>query len=170
MCFFGVITVHGRTYVLGQGSAICYSVNASCHAFLKIVVYNGISEGAKGEVAVAFMIAQRAFIKTYLITMVEQHRGYGYQMLEEMRQEFKSFGYSPPQSEIYRALHELVQEGVFYRTKQLKGNDPRVDFQEIVLYHFTEDGHEKAKLYKKQVKADLDRCLGMLNKAVKDNY
>ncbi len=147
----------------------------TCYAIWKIVVYNGfelVNEGkeAKGETSVAFMIAQRAFIKTYLITMVEQHRGYGYQMLEEMRQEFKSFGYNPPQSEIYRALHELVQEGVFYRTKQLKGNDPRVDFQEIVLYHFTDDGPEKAKLYKKQVKTDLDRCLGMLNKAVKDNY
>ncbi|KOP67753.1 helix-turn-helix transcriptional regulator [Paenibacillus solani] len=118
----------------------------------------------------AFMIAQRAFIKVYLITKVEQQRGYGYQMLEELRQEFKSYGYSPPQSEIYRALHELVQEGVLYRTKQLKGNDPRVDFQEIVLYHFTDEGAEKAKLYKKQVKTDLDRCLGILHKAVNDNF
>lgn len=132
-----------------------------------------VNEGNRNEseeVCMAFMIAQRAFIKAYLITMVEQHRGYGYQMLEELRQEFKSHGYSPPQSEIYRALHELVQEGIFYRTKQLKGNDPRVDFQEIVLYHFTDDGAEKAKLYKKQIKADLDRCLGILNKAVSDNY
>ncbi|AJS59057.1 helix-turn-helix transcriptional regulator [Paenibacillus sp. IHBB 10380] len=118
----------------------------------------------------AFMIAQRAFIKVYLITMVEQQRGYGYQMLEELRAEFSSFGYAPPQSEIYRALHELVQEGVFYRTKQLKGNDPRVDFQEIVLYHFTDSGKEKADLYKKQIKTDLDRCLGILNKAASDNY
>lgn len=47
------------------------------------------------EAGMAFMIAQRAFIKAYLITMVEQHRGYGYQMLEELRQEFKSYGYSP---------------------------------------------------------------------------
>ncbi|MHA0856088.1 helix-turn-helix transcriptional regulator [Paenibacillus sp. CMAA1364] len=118
----------------------------------------------------AFMIAQRAFIKVYLITMVEQKRGYGYQMLEELRKDFKDFGYSPPQSEIYRALHELVQEGVLYRKKQLKGTDPKVDFQEIVLYHFTNEGKEKAELYKKQIKTDLDRCLGMLNKAVNDNY
>ncbi|ADM69852.1 helix-turn-helix transcriptional regulator [Paenibacillus sp. SEL3] len=118
----------------------------------------------------AFMISQRAFIKIYLITMVERHRGYGYQMLESMKDEFSGFGYVPPQSEVYRALHELVQEGVFYRTKRLKGTDPRVDFQEIVLYHFTDDGEEKARLYKKQVKADLDRCLGMLHKAEQDNY
>ncbi|MEW4369460.1 helix-turn-helix transcriptional regulator [Paenibacillus kandeliae] len=118
----------------------------------------------------AFMIAQRAFIKLYLITMVEEHRGYGYEMLESMKERFKDFGYSPPQSEIYRALHELVHDGIFYRTKQLKGNDPKVDFQEIVIYHFTDDGPEKAKLYKKQVKTDLDRCIGMLNRAEADNY
>lgn len=73
----------------------------------------------------AFMIAQRAFIKVYLITMVEQHKGYGYQMLEDLRRDFKAHGYSPPQSEIYRALHELVQQGILYRTKQLKETTPR---------------------------------------------
>lgn len=124
----------------------------------------------KGEEEMAFMIAQRAFIKLYLISMVEEHHGYGYEMLEEMKARFESFGYSPPQSEIYRALHELVHDGVLYRTKQLKGNDPKVDFQEIVIYHFTDDGHEKANLYKKQVKVDLDRCIGMLTKAATDNY
>lgn len=117
-----------------------------------------------------FMIAQRAFIKVYLLTLVEKNRGYGYQMLEDMKHEFKEFGYTPPQSEVYRALHEMVQEGILYRTKRLRGNDPTVDFQEIVLYHFTDSGKEKAALYKKQVKADLDRCLGMLHKAVNDNY
>lgn len=117
-----------------------------------------------------FMIAQRAYIKLYLITMVEQHRGYGYEMLEIMKKEFENFGYVPPQSEVYRALHELVQQGILYRTKKLKGDDPKVDFQEIVLYHFTPGGADKAELYKKQVKADLDRCLGMLYKAVSDNY
>ncbi len=129
-----------------------------------------MKEIGKGNLSMAFMIAQRAFIKVYLITMVEQQRGYGYQMLEELRKQFSNYGYSPPQSEIYRALHELVQEGVLYRTKQLKGNDPRVDFQEIVLYHFTDEGEAKAELYKKQIKTDLDRCLGILNKAANDNY
>ncbi|USB31968.1 helix-turn-helix transcriptional regulator [Paenibacillus sp. YPG26] len=118
----------------------------------------------------AFMIAQRAFLKLYLIKMVEERRGYGYQMLEDLKSEFKPHGYLPPQSEIYRALHELVQEGVLYRTKKLKGNDPSVDFQEIVLYHFTNDGKEKAELYRKQVKTDLDRCLGILHKADQDNF
>lgn len=118
----------------------------------------------------AFMIAQRAYLKLFLIGMVEKRKGYGYEMLEELKEQFRPFGYVPPQSEIYRALHELVQEGILYRTKQLKGNDPTIDFQEIVLYHFTEDGVATADLYKKQVKIDLDRCLGMLNKAVHDHY
>ncbi|MFB5678779.1 helix-turn-helix transcriptional regulator [Paenibacillus terreus] len=118
----------------------------------------------------AFMIAQRAFIKLYLLTLVEKHWGYGYQMLEDMKFQFKEFGYIPPQSEVYRALHELVQEGILYRTKKLKKGDPRVDFQEIVMYNFTDEGREKAALYKKQVKADLDRCIGMLRKAEKDNF
>lgn len=118
----------------------------------------------------AFMIAQRAFLKLYLLKLVEEHRGYGYQMLEELKTEFKIHGYIPPQSEIYRALHELVQEGVLYRTKKLKGGDPNVDFQEIVLYHFTDQGMERAELYRKQVKTDLDRCLGILNKGLQDNF
>ncbi|ANS74126.1 Replication termination protein [Paenibacillus yonginensis] len=118
----------------------------------------------------AFMIAQRAFLKLYLLKLVEEHRGYGYQMLEELKTEFAPQGYVPPQSEIYRALHELVQEGILYRTKKLKGGDPGVDFQEIVLYHFTDVGMEKAQLYRKQVKTDLDRCLGILNKAARDHF
>ncbi|KAF4325658.1 hypothetical protein G195_000687 [Phytophthora kernoviae 00238/432] len=49
-----------------------------------------------------------------LTWLISRHRGYGYEMLEAMKQEFKAYGYVPPQSEIYRALHELVQQGVFY--------------------------------------------------------
>ena len=116
------------------------------------------------------MIAQTAYLKLFLIGMVEKRKGYGYEMLEELKEQFRPFDYVPPQSEIYRALHELVQDGILYRTKRLKGNDPTIDFQEIVLYHFTEDGMAKGDLYKKQVKIDLDRCLGMLNKAVHDHY
>ncbi|MGG4106709.1 helix-turn-helix transcriptional regulator [Paenibacillus lautus] len=118
----------------------------------------------------AFMIAQRAFIKVHLITMIEKHQGYGYRMLESMKEDFADLGYVPPVSEIYRALHDLVQEGVLYRTKQLKGNDPTTDFQEIIIYQFTDAGYEKAELYKKQVKIDLDRCIAILKKAVRDNY
>ncbi|SFJ64774.1 replication termination protein [Paenibacillus sp. UNC496MF] len=115
----------------------------------------------------AFMIAQRAFLKLYMITLVEKHRGYGYQMLEELKQDFKSLGYEPPQSEIYRSLHDLVEDGILYRSRHQKLG---VEYQEVIMYHFTEDGHDKAQLYKKQVKEDLDRCQALLQKAVQDNY
>ncbi|WP_308639887.1 helix-turn-helix transcriptional regulator [Paenibacillus silvisoli] len=114
-----------------------------------------------------FMIAQRAFIKLYMITLVEKHRGYGYQMLEELKQDFKALGYEPPQSEIYRSLHDLVEDGILYRTRHRKLD---VDYQEVIMYHFTDDGMEKARLYKKLVKEDLDRCQALLHKAVKDNF
>lgn len=117
-----------------------------------------------------FMIAQRAFIKVHLITLIEKRQGYGYRMLERMKEDFAELGYVPPMSEIYRALHDLVQEGMLFRTKHLKGNDPTTDFQEIIIYQFTDGGYEKAALYKKQVKVDLDRCIALLQKAVRDNY
>lgn len=117
-----------------------------------------------------FMIVQWVFIKLYFIIMVEQYRGYGYEMLEVMKQEFKDYGYVLFQSEVYWVLYELVQQGVFYWMKKLKGSDFKVDFQEIVLYYFMDDGVEKVELYKKQVKVDLDCCLGMLYKVEEDNY
>lgn len=116
-----------------------------------------------------YLVKQRAFIKLYLLTMIEQKRDYAFNYLDEMRAEFSKFGYQPTHSEIYKALHELTLDGVVYRSKQIKG-DPRKDFQEIVLYRFTEEGYEKAKLYKKQMKAELDRCVELLQKAIKDNY
>ena len=116
-----------------------------------------------------YLVKQRAFVKLYLLTMIEQKRDYAFQYLDEMRAAFQMFGYQPTHSEVYKALHELTLDGVLYRTKQIKG-DPRKDFQEIVLYRYTEEGYEKAKLYKKQMKVELDRCVGLLQKALRDNY
>ena len=100
----------------------------------------------------AFMIAQRAFIKVYLITMVEQQPRIWISDAGRTAARIQEPWVLTAAKRNLRALHELVQEGVLYRTKQLKGNDPRVDFQEIVLYHFTDDGAEKAKLYKNRLK------------------
>jgi len=116
-----------------------------------------------------YLVKQRAFIKLYLLTMIERKKDYAFNYLDEMKTELHKFGYQPTHSEIYKALHELTLDGVLYRTKKIKG-DPRKDFQEIVLYRFTEEGYEKAKLYKKQMKAELDRCVGLLQKAIRDNY
>jgi DNA-binding PadR family transcriptional regulator len=116
-----------------------------------------------------YLLKQRAFLKLYLLTLIEQKREYGMQYMDHMHQEFSAYGYKPTHSEIYKSLHELAQEGILYRNKKIKG-DPKTDFQEVVYYQFTEDGHHKAKLYKKQLKVELDRCVGLLQKAIKDNY
>jgi len=109
----------------------------------------------------AFLIAQRAYLKLYIITLVEKHRGYGYQMLEELKDEFKHLGYEPPQSEIYRALHDLVEDGILYRSRHKKEG---AEYQEVIIYRFTEEGPEKARLYKKQVHFDLERSRALIEK------
>ncbi|MFM9280855.1 helix-turn-helix transcriptional regulator [Paenibacillus jiagnxiensis] len=116
----------------------------------------------------AVMVAQRAIIKLYLLTFLEKNRGYGYQMFDELKSHIKESGLNPPDSEVYRILHGLVDDGVLYRTKQESG---RVEFpQEIYIYDFTADGREKAALFKKQVKPEIERCIGVLRKAEKDNF
>ncbi|WP_042347612.1 helix-turn-helix transcriptional regulator [Bacillus massiliigorillae] len=116
-----------------------------------------------------FLLKQRAFLKLYLLDLIERQKGYGFQMLDDLRKEFKPYGYSPTHSELYKSLHELYKEGIVTREKKIKG-EPGVDFQEIVIYHLTDKGKKEAILYKKQLKVELDRCVALLNKAVKDHY
>lgn len=116
-----------------------------------------------------FLLKQRAFLKLYLFNKIEQHKGYGSQMLEDLRKEFKQYGYSPTHSEMYKTLHELYNEGLVRREKKIKGQQG-VDFQEIVIYHLTDKGKEESILYKKQMKVELDRCVSLLNKAIHDHY
>jgi DNA-binding PadR family transcriptional regulator len=112
-----------------------------------------------------FLIKQRAFLKIYLIYMAEKERLYGLKYLETIREEFKNFGYKPNHSEIYKSLHELLQDGVLKRIKRVKeGINP----QEVVYYVIADQ--EKANLYKKQLKVELDRCYNMLGKAIADIY
>ncbi|QHW29627.1 Replication termination protein [Paenibacillus rhizovicinus] len=113
-----------------------------------------------------FLIAQRAYLKLYMITLVEKHRGYGYQMLEELKRDFKELGYEPPQSEIYRSLHDLVEDGILYRARHRKDD---AEYQEVIMYYFTDHGMEKASLYRKQVIEDLERSQALIHKAIKDN-
>lgn len=116
-----------------------------------------------------FLLKQRAFLKLYLLDLIERQKGYGFQMLDDLRKEFKAYGYSPTHSELYKSLHELYKEGIVTREKKIKG-EPGVDFQEIVIYHLTDKGKKEAILYKKQMKTELDRCSALLNKAIKDHY
>lgn len=112
-----------------------------------------------------FMLRQRAFLKLYMITLVEREKWYGLEILDYLRKEFEQFGYRPYHSEIYKSLHELMDDGILARYKRVKEG---ADLQEVVYYKFQD--YEKAKLYKKQLKAELERCIGLLQKAVRDNY
>lgn len=119
----------------------------------------------------AFLMGQRAFIKLYILTIISTRQSYGLEMMEQLKQKLKLEGYTPPSSELYRGLDELVKEGIIYGVRRTKGGpDSKTDFQEIVLYRFTEDGEEKAEAYKMKLKSDLSRSLGILQLAIKDNY
>ena len=112
-----------------------------------------------------FLIKQRAFLKLYIITNIENGRWYGLQLLDEMKKEFKPYGFEPQHSEVYRALHDLLEEGVLTRGKIKKDGSK---YQEVAVYSIKDK--EKAKTYKKMVKVDLDRCSHILRKALEDNY
>lgn len=112
-----------------------------------------------------FLIKQRAFLKLYIITNIENERWYGLQLLDEMKREFKPYGFEPQHSEIYRALHDLLEDGILTRGKIKKDGSK---YQEVAVYSIKDK--EKAKTYKKMVKSDLDRCSHLLRKALEDNY
>ena len=116
-----------------------------------------------------FLIKQRGVLKLYIMSYIINGKSYGLQMLEDLRDEFKDHGYYPTHSEIYKTLHELTREGSVKRERRIKGN-PQTDFQEIILYHLTEQGKEDYILYKKQIKKELDRCIGLLQKTIEDHY
>ncbi|SES32636.1 helix-turn-helix transcriptional regulator [Salipaludibacillus aurantiacus] len=112
-----------------------------------------------------FLLRQRAFLKLYLITLTEQERLYGLRILDLLRNDFKIYGYKPNHSEIYKSLHELMDDGILERYKKPKEG---MKLQEVVYYRFKD--YEEAQRYKKQLKVELDRCVGLLQKAIKDNY
>lgn len=112
-----------------------------------------------------FLLKQRAFLKLYLITMTEQGKLYGLRFLENLREEFKPYSYRPTHTEIYKALHDLIEDGVLKREKRVKEG---MKYQEVVYYVFQD--RSKAELYKKQLKVELERNAKILKKALKDNY
>ncbi|WP_144562817.1 hypothetical protein [Neobacillus bataviensis] len=60
---------------------------------------------------------------------------------------------------------ELLDDGIIKRSRIIKEGSRR---QELKVYENA--NKDEAKRYKKQVKEDLDRSIGLLNKAVRDNY
>lgn len=112
-----------------------------------------------------FLIKQRAFLKLYLLTSIEKSGWYGMQLLDELKQEFKPYGYKPQHSEIYRALHELMEAGILTRKKVIEEG---AKYKEVAVYSIADK--DQANAYKKLVKADLDRCSQLLKKALQDNF
>lgn len=112
-----------------------------------------------------FLIKQRAFLKLFMIHLVEQNKFYGLQASDDIKSAFKQFGYEPQHSEIYRSLHELEEEGILSRRKKVVEG---AKYKEIVIYEMKDK--EKSKLYKKQVKTDIDRSMSLLRKALEDVY
>lgn len=114
-----------------------------------------------------FLLKQRAFLKLYLITLIEQKHLYGLRLLDLLKSEFKDFGYRPNHPEIYKSLHDLIEDGIIYQIKEKKEG---TKYQEVVYYQFTKDGREKAKAYKSLLHKEIDRCINLLKKAEKDNF
>ena len=112
-----------------------------------------------------FLIKQRAALKVYLIHLAETDRLYGTQYLDVMTEEFNKLGYNPVISEIYKSFYELVDSGILVRREERMEGKKR---QKIIIYNIKD--REKANLYKKQVKADLDRCRNLIGKIIKDVY
>lgn len=112
-----------------------------------------------------FLIKQKAFIKVYLLSQIEKGRSYGLQLQDDLYAAFRSFGLEPNHSEIYRSLHELTEEGYLTRRKVRKEG---AKYQEIAVYTIKDP--EKAKAYKAQAKMDLERGVGLLQKALHDNF
>ncbi|MBM4763497.1 helix-turn-helix transcriptional regulator [Bacillus sp. B15-48] len=112
-----------------------------------------------------FLIKQRAFLKLYLLTSIEKERWYGMQLLDELKKAFKPYGYIPQHSEIYRALHELMEDGILTRRKV---KEDGAKYKEVAVYSIADK--EQAKAYKKLVKADLDRGEQLIRKALTDNF
>lgn len=115
------------------------------------------------RVSTGFLIKQRLFLKAYLLSFIEDGRPYGTQMLEELKEQFKPYGFSPNHAELYRALYELIEEGVLRSTKRKLRKD---SFQEVNVYYFRDS--DKAHRIKQQSLDEMIRSHAILEKAIND--
>lgn len=112
-----------------------------------------------------FIIRQRSYLKLYMIHEAEKGYLYGHQILIDLREHFNDLGYKPTKSEVYKSLHELLKEGYLMRVPITKEG---TDLQTLYVYKLGDQ--EKVKAYKDTVKADIDRSIALLERALKDNY
>lgn len=111
-----------------------------------------------------FLIKQRAFLHLHMITMTEENRLYGLRLLEVLQNDFRAYGYKPQHSEVYKALHDLLEEGILEQVVRIKEGKKR---QKVMYYQFKDK--EKAYTYKNVLLNDISRCIRLLEKSYKSN-
>lgn len=112
-----------------------------------------------------FMIKQRAYLKLFILTKIGTERVYAHQIFEDLKADFKEFGFKPYHSEVYRSLQELLEDGYVKRQRKKLKTD---SYQEVFLYYINDP--DKVRAYKKLVKQDIERCKGLLEYAIKSNF
>ncbi len=112
-----------------------------------------------------YLPPQAAFLKLNLLTIIEKERLYGYQIKRELQSLYQNHRYTIKHEHIYRALHDLVNEGYLIQEKE-----KIAEFQEVVYYRFSDNGLERAQVYREQMKNELDRSIELLQEAKKLNY
>ncbi len=84
-----------------------------------------------------------------MITMTEQERLYGLKLLEVLRSEFKPIGFKPNHTEVYRSLHELLDDGILKQVK-VKKREPNsrksfsINLKTMKLRSFTKTAEDRA--------------------------
>jgi DNA-binding PadR family transcriptional regulator len=86
-------------------------------------------------------------------------------MLNDFYKQFQHLNYKPNHSEVYKGLHELLDDGMITSSRIIKEGSKRKELKVNEIAN-----KEEARRYKKQVKEDLDCSTGLLNKSVRDNY
>jgi len=112
-----------------------------------------------------YLPAQGSLLKLNLLTILEKKPLYGLEIARQLKKQYAPFQFAFKHEHVYKALHELVNEGILYQKKEMK-----TEMQEIVVYHYAPGGKEKAKAYRIEMKIKLDRSIGLLQEAVRANY
>ncbi|MEF2247958.1 helix-turn-helix transcriptional regulator [Paenibacillus sp. IITD108] len=112
-----------------------------------------------------YLPPQTAFLKLNLLTIIEKDRLYGLQILKELQGLYEKHHYRIKHEHVYRTLHELVHDGYLIQEKEKV-----TEFQEVIYYRFSTAGREMARIYRENMKEELNRSIGLLQEAVKVNY
>ncbi|EIL83355.1 helix-turn-helix transcriptional regulator [Bacillus altitudinis] len=113
-----------------------------------------------------FLLRQKQFLKLSAITYIEQERYYASEILQLLKKEYSEFGYKPSHTEVYKALNELVEEGMLERHARKQGED--YQYKEVVTYSLID--RTAAANYKKKTHELLVNSKKMIQKIIKNNF